>query len=215
MKPEPSNVWRGIVNAREWILKGICFQVGDVSNINIWNDSWVPGLAERVPRPREWVFSKVISKVADLKDGDGVGWNVELVKSLFTEEVANYILNVSWSNFVCKDKLLWQGIRVCGFSVGRCLEMNKTSSVGAIDVVWEKLWKFNIHARLNIFMWRMLAGVLLSRDVIVHRIGAGEASCAICGAKMKSLFHLFKECPEARALAFACKMEFLAGKLEC
>lgn len=105
IKPRAFSVWRGII--RQWILKGACSQVGDGSNINIWSDLWLPGLAERVPRPGEGVDSRMVRKVADLNNEDGGGWNVKLVNRLFSKEVVNFILNVNCPNFVCKDKLMW------------------------------------------------------------------------------------------------------------
>lgn len=50
--------------------------------------------------------------------------------------------------------------------------------------------------------------MLPSRDVIVRKIGFGDASCVICDAEEETLFHIFKECPGALALAFGCKWGF-------
>lgn len=33
-----SNVWRGILSTRQWIMKGVYFQVGDGASIDVWSD---------------------------------------------------------------------------------------------------------------------------------------------------------------------------------
>lgn len=69
----------------------------------------------------------------------------------------------------------------------------------------KKIWKGNLHAHLKMFMWRALQGVLPMRVIIACRTRAGERNCVVYRAKEETLFHLFKECPGARALAFTSK----------
>lgn len=89
-----------------------------------------------------------------------------------------------------------------------CLDINSISMDEVGDEVWGKLWKANIYARLKVFLWKALTGVLPLRDVVVRRLRDGDASCGLCGADQESLFHLFKECPGSGALAYASKWGF-------
>lgn len=81
--------------------------------------------------------------------------------------MANCILSTRWPNFVSNDKLLWRGFKAGVFLVESCFEINTFGSERAALVLWEKVWKLNIHARLKMFLWRVFAGVWPSRDVIV------------------------------------------------
>lgn len=92
--------------------------------------------------------------------------------------------------------------------VRSCLKLNTINSRDMVDGIWEKLWKAKLHPRLKMFMWRALAGVLPTRDVVGSRLGFGDTCCGVCGADQESLFHLFKECPGSSLLAFACKWGF-------
>lgn len=51
-------------------------------------------------------------------------WNEGLVMSMFTEEAANRILNISWPSFVCNVKLLWEGNKTWMFLVKICFDLN-------------------------------------------------------------------------------------------
>lgn len=84
LKLGASFVWRGLVSARQWILKRACFQLEDGSNINVWSNHWVSVLFEKVPRLGKGVVPSRVSKVAELRDEMREYWNEGLVKSLFT-----------------------------------------------------------------------------------------------------------------------------------
>lgn len=70
-----------------------------------------------------------------------------------------------------------------------------------------------MHKRLKIFLWRSMAGVLPSREIMDARIGIRECLCYICGVEVENYIHLFKECHGVRALTFAsywtCHIEAL------
>lgn len=65
-----------------------------------------------------------------------------------------------------------------------------------------KLWKSKLYDHLKKFIWRLLVGVITTREVLAKRFGSGEESCVLCGAEVKSCIHLFKESQGIRASAF-------------
>ncbi|KAL5542541.1 hypothetical protein UlMin_010251 [Ulmus minor] len=40
--PTDSTFWKAIIESKDTLLRGACFQIGDGSSINIWEDPWVP-----------------------------------------------------------------------------------------------------------------------------------------------------------------------------
>ena len=44
--------WRAIEEARKLIVKGACFLLGDGRSIDVWTDSWVPGIGNFRPQLR-------------------------------------------------------------------------------------------------------------------------------------------------------------------
>lgn len=55
------------------------------------------------------------------------------------------------------------------------------------------------------FLWRILANAIPTREMTVNRLGNGEIGCPLCGAEVETAFHLFKLCPWIRVIAFGSK----------
>lgn len=71
--------------------------------------------------------------------------------------------------------------------------------------MWSKLWKSHLHERLKIFLWRVLAEVMPTRENLNKFFSGMDACCAVCGWESESVFHLFKECPGIGALTFSSR----------
>lgn len=83
--------------------------------------------------------------------------------------------------------------------------MNVARGTRDTSNLWAKLWKLEIHDMLKMFLWRLMAGVLPTREILAERIGIRDRSCVICGEEIETSFHLFKDCQGIRVLAFASK----------
>lgn len=44
IRVRPSFTWRSICSARELMVEELVWRVGSGDRINIWNDSWLPGI---------------------------------------------------------------------------------------------------------------------------------------------------------------------------
>ena len=69
----PSFTWRSILGARDLVVKGSRWLVGDGSTLNIWDSRWLPrptSFAPYTPKPPEGS----ISKVSDLIDYERGAW---------------------------------------------------------------------------------------------------------------------------------------------
>ena len=86
----PSWVWSSLLHGRATLIPGLYWKVGNGSNINIWNDSWIPSLATRnlislhhsTPQPR---------LVSDLIDRDSMSWNLTSITSSVSPEALRAI----------------------------------------------------------------------------------------------------------------------------
>ncbi|WCJ44166.1 hypothetical protein M5689_024852 [Euphorbia peplus] len=92
---EPSYAWRRILEAKELILEGVGWKIGDGLSVRIMEDRWVP----RLPchRPLSTIGPLTAPFVASLIDDDSGKWNVQLIRSLFNEEEADQILEIPLS----------------------------------------------------------------------------------------------------------------------
>jgi hypothetical protein len=84
----PSYAWRSIWKARKLLKEGLIWRVGDGLSINIWRDRWIPSpITNAIHSPNR--ILPIDAKVCCLFDKGNQGWNVPLLKELFSsEEVA-------------------------------------------------------------------------------------------------------------------------------
>lgn len=60
-----SPTWRAIENAKNLIVKGACYLLGDGKSISVWEDPWIPWIEGFKPRPRIEVYSQLPLKLLE------------------------------------------------------------------------------------------------------------------------------------------------------
>lgn len=150
----------------------------------------------------------------ELKDAERGIWNVGKMEELFSEHLVKEIIKIPWPSFPCEDKLIWRGNAAETFTVKNNYVLKFSGSGIQNPSVGSKLWKLNFHKRFKFFLWRILAGILPSREIIGNLLGHGDMYCVICSAEVENYFHLFKRCHRVRALAFASRWNCLIDTLE-
>jgi hypothetical protein len=112
--PGISYTWRSIIRGFQALNKGLIWRMGDCSNIQIWEDPWtVNGLSRRPITPRR---QTVLTRVEELIEPETRSWDVQLVRDVFWEEDAKYILATP-TNPGYEDSLAWHFDRRGVFSV--------------------------------------------------------------------------------------------------
>lgn len=186
-----SKVWRSIIEARQLILKGACFKIGNGFGVQ----PWVPGAPQGIPRLKQGINKDLWRRVAHQRLEGSLEWNGPLINSIVIEKDAKAILNITKPPFGWEDKLIWKGYNNGKFTVKDCFLANFAEERGGdLTEWWPKLWRLELHDRIKLFMGRMMAGVLPTKEILSQRIGSIDGSCVICGQHAESLLHLFKEC---------------------
>lgn len=84
--------WRSIVRGIQTLKEGIIWRVGDGSQIDIWQDPWLPrGVTRKPITPRG---RTILTKVSDLIDPVQGNWDKELIEDIFWEEDVKHILAI-------------------------------------------------------------------------------------------------------------------------
>lgn len=92
-----------------------------------------------------------------------------------------------------------------------CYDINK-NNVEVENNLWDKVWSSKIHEKVKKKnLWRLLANVLPTQDILNRRFQVGDVGCEICGDERESMLHLVKDCPGFRALAFTSLFFFGGG----
>ena len=90
-----SPIWKAIEDTKSIIVKGACYQLGDGSSINVWNDPWVSWLQNFKPKPRLDPIAETPLMESQLIDHDLHTWNTNLVNHIFDAEFAQTILSIA------------------------------------------------------------------------------------------------------------------------
>ena len=72
--------------------------------------------------------------------------------------------------------------------------MNEQASVVGEEEVWAKLWKLNVPAKIKIFGWRVLFGLLPCWRVLANRHIENSGTCPACNDACEDIKHLLFMC---------------------
>ncbi|XP_039037220.1 uncharacterized mitochondrial protein AtMg00310-like [Hibiscus syriacus] len=91
----PSLIWRSVWRSRGLLENGMGWRIGTGLSVSIWNDFWLPGFSTRKVTSTP---STQVELVSDIISIDGRNWNRDLINSVFNDEDAKSILNIT-ANF--------------------------------------------------------------------------------------------------------------------
>ena len=106
MGHNPSHVWRSILVAQEVVKKGIEWQVGNGSRIEIWRDKWLPTSSTHkvVSPPLVLPLDATVDVLIDAEVGE---WKRELVQRLFLPREVKVIQGIALSYRLPEDRQVW------------------------------------------------------------------------------------------------------------
>ena len=92
MKSGSSYTWQSVMAGLECFKQGYIWHVGDGSQINIWNDHWIPSSHNmKVLTPRGNIL---VSMVDELISPIDRRWDIQLIRSLFWPVDVHRILQI-------------------------------------------------------------------------------------------------------------------------
>ncbi|KAL0006983.1 hypothetical protein SO802_008485 [Lithocarpus litseifolius] len=200
-----SPIWKAIEKAREVVRKGACFVIGDGESVDVWVDPWVPWIEGFTPSPKDESIVQSEMKVSHLIDQDHRSWKTSIVMDIFSSISAKAILSIPIPSRPSPDKLMWILDSKGLFSVRSAYKelLPSTSSQASAEVNWLKLWKIRGPGRIKMFLWRVAANLLPTKENLMSRLDIPEPWCVLCNQEVESATHLFFKCPAAKALWFA------------
>lgn len=128
-------------------------------------------------------------------------WDVPLRRSLFDWEIAQWnsfmlALNCISIQFGFLDALAWTFCPNGSFSVKsfiRCLEEKGDMDSSAVCPL---LWLGFVPLKVEVFLWQLLKGRILVREVLCNfgMVQMASTDCPLCGREAESVNHLFLHC---------------------
>ncbi|KAL6182332.1 hypothetical protein ACLB2K_043755 [Fragaria x ananassa] len=160
----PSACWRGIFEARDLLVNGTRWQIGDGCSVRAWEDPWLP-------RPRDfWPLSQRSSSnmlVSDFISVDRM-WNVDLVGEHFEQADVDLILTIPLSRRASPDKLVWHyDLKGC-FSTRSAYDLARqlchaqpSSSTDSVSVpLWKSVWFSQVPSKIKVHIWKVVSDIL-------------------------------------------------------
>ena len=140
-----SFIWRSITQAREVIVKGSRWCVGDRATIRIWQDKWLPSSSgQKVISPNNVL--QPTARVCELLS-PSFSWNEELIEEIFLPFEAESIKNIPLVGVNKPDRFIWAHTSNGIFSVQSAYHMlvedsnNSSQGASSSSSRWSKFWK--------------------------------------------------------------------------
>jgi ribonuclease HI len=207
MKSGASFTWQSILAGIQTFNRGCIWRVGDGSQIDIWHDSWIPNNHDGlVISPRGNI---VLSKVEELINPITGSWDEELIRENFLSIDANKILAIPLSSNGIEDFVAWRYTKNSLFSVGSAYHGEWKYQFGrkerdlyapgqsSQNIVWDILWKTSVAAKVKIFAWKSLHGILPCYAVLANRHVPVSSQCPWCNIHCEDIKHVLFSCEHA------------------
>ena len=162
VKTRGSFAWRSIMQAKDLILAGSSWRVGNGQKIPIWNSKWLSEEGHR------GVISPSSSyppdcKVAELIKGTPPEWDEDKIRTIFLPYDVDAILQIPLSSRSPPDQLIWHATKNGKYSVRSgyhlLLQEEHISNPGSSrlwnsDPLWKTIWSMRVPAKFRSFLWR-------------------------------------------------------------
>lgn len=188
--------------------KGHIWRVGNGRSINIWKDHWVPGMMSRkIETPRGNVLLRTVDELIDPLTGQ---WDIDILESIFNPLEVRRVLQIPISPNLEDDFISWHKTKSFNFSVrsayylewehqhGRSGRRYDGEGPARRNPVWDILWKLQVPAKVKIFIWRSLHGLVPGMCLLANRHIKVAAQCPICQQGAEDIRHLIFTCKRAK-----------------
>jgi len=201
-----SFVWRNLLSAKELLIEGLVWRIGDGKSIKIWQDRWLPTpISYSVQLPPRFVPDD--STVSVLIDSEMCGWKEDLITAIFSPEEARVVASILLCPTLPPDRLVWRGTKSGVFSVRSAYHMGMeikkrnngcTSRDEDRHNVWSALWSLGVPNTVNIFLWRACNDLLPTKCNLFRRNIVKDNNCPCCFREMETGLHALWTCPAAQ-----------------
>jgi ribonuclease HI len=206
-KAGSSFTWQSIVAGLATFKRGYIWRVGDGDSINIWNDPWIPSSRNRrILSPRG---QSIYTKVCELISPISGQWDEEILRSILNPVDVGRVLQIPLNNQGFHDFIAWNFTKNGRFTVRSAYHLQWKHQFGpsagqlalpgqaVTNPVWKIIWQLKVPAKVKIFIWRSLHGIIPVKCVLANRHIGTSGECPICHQGAEDIRHLLFMCPTA------------------
>jgi hypothetical protein len=126
------------------------WRVGDGTQINIWDDPWIPCSPSRKVATRRGNI--IYTTVSELIDSESGTWDEEIIRELFWPINVQRILNIPLAPGMMNDFVSWHFTKSGTFSVRSALSGNISMGIRSGEREW--FWYFVSFACMEYYLVR-------------------------------------------------------------
>jgi hypothetical protein len=203
-KAGSSFTWQSIVAGIQTFKRGCIWRVGDGESISIWTDPWLHSSPNRkVMTPRG---ECILTKVSELIDPTTGNWDQQLIHNIFHPIDVNRILQIPLNYNAFDDFLAWHGTRSGVFSVKSAYHVEWKHQFNGVtcrslitgtslnNPIWKILWKLQVPAKVKIYCWRIMHGIIPMKAILFNRHIGTSDRCPLCNNASEDILHLIFKC---------------------
>ncbi|XP_057444624.1 uncharacterized protein LOC130736864 [Lotus japonicus] len=141
---------------------------------------------------------------------------MDLLQQLFLPFESTQIALIPLEGLQQQDSLVWAATQNGLFTVRSAYHCIRdweeqgvaSSSESSSDVAWNRLWQLKIAPRYAHFVWRIIKGIVPTRQKLWNRGVRCPFSCPRCVQISESVEHVLRDCPWTRCVWFASPLGF-------
>ncbi|CAL1398314.1 unnamed protein product [Linum trigynum] len=197
----PSFIWRSIMAAKDKIVEGFRWRVGDGKLIRIWDDAWIPGKTYFFADPQPGGVDSE-EKVSSLIIEDSGCWDERLLKEKFSKRDCELISKIPLRYPLNRDEKVWTDTDDGKYSVKSAysrIRENQGNTIYSLNLsmddldFWKTLWKTHIPPKIRQFLWKVGRGILPVGRNLVEWMDDASTECPFCGLP-ETQTHALREC---------------------
>ncbi|MBA0635610.1 hypothetical protein Godav_024576 [Gossypium davidsonii] len=176
---------------------GLKWNVGTSESINIWEDCWVP---RSLPGKVQTSRSGNIERVSELILPNGMGWNRDLIDSLFVVADAILIQGINLPSIHQGDCLVLRGEHSGIYSAcsGYRLLFQQLTPLSSRHDVFKQIQATRCPPKTKIALWKFVHGFVATRSCLYNRRVANNPSCPRCNVDYETVNHVLRFCAKAK-----------------
>ena len=179
---------------------GVWWSIGSGASIFILNEPWLYNgevISSEIPGAY-FVRNFTINSLMNLYDKS---WNKQVIRQVFSADIADKILHTPLIHQVEEDKIIWKAERHGRYSVHNAYRLCVTelvdSSYNWRSWYWSGIWKLKVPPKVKNLVWRMCCGCLPTRVRLLNKRVVCPTNFASCDSNNENLMHVFFDCPFA------------------